>query len=127
MSTRHGYFTTTLSAQTSTSETAFQLGPNETAADAACFRGVITRFRCYKVSGTGATIAPIMGYATDPGGAGIAKRIIEVAAAVADIDEFLLPPIPFRCDTTGKVYFRPVCASASDNVVFVEIHYNAEY
>lgn len=123
---RHAYYTASLTAQTSTSETALQIGPNETVADAACFRGAITKFRAYKVSGTGTTVAPIIGYATDPGGAGIAQRILEVAAA-ADVDEALLPPIPFRCDTTGKLYLRPVCDSGVNNVVFVEIHYNAEY
>lgn len=110
--------TTSGTSQTSSSELTLQFGARGEIA-----YGAITRIRCLLVSGSGATIDPIMGYATDPGSAGKSYRIFENGTAAADIDVVPVTPIPFRTDSDGKCYLRPICNAGSDNVVYVEIHY----
>lgn len=65
------------------------------------------------VSGTGTTVDPILGTATNPSGVNV---IAENDTPAVDVNNVASPPIPFVA-ATGAVYHRSICDAGSDNVV----------
>lgn len=78
-------------------------------------RGRILRQQATKTAGTAATIDPILGNATNPSAA-TASIVVSNDTAAATIDNVSSPAVPY-ISSTGTLYHRSVCASASDNSV----------
>lgn len=88
------------------------------AATEATISGIPTEARllkqvCSLVSGTGATVDPIIGTATNPSGVDV---VAENETAAANINNIAAPPNPFS-SVTGTLYHRSQCDAGSDNTV----------
>ena len=80
--------------------------------------GRILRCKANLDSGSGSTIDPILGTASNPSGVNV---VLENGTAAATVD---LAPDPGATyySAAGALYYRSVCDSGSDNAVSVEIH-----
>jgi len=78
-------------------------------------RGRVLRQQATLTAGSGSTIDPILGNATNPAAA-TASLVVENATAAATIDNMSDPAVPY-VSATGTLYHRSVCDSGSDNSV----------
>ena len=78
-------------------------------------RGRVLRQQATLTAGSGSTIDPILGNATNPAAA-TASLVVENATAAATIDNMSDPAVPY-VSATGTLYHRSVCDSGSDNAV----------
>ncbi len=78
-------------------------------------RGRILRQQASLISGSGATIDPILGNAANPTAAAV-SLVVENATAAATIDNMSDPSVPY-VSSTGTLYHRSVCNAGSDNAV----------
>lgn len=67
------------------------------------------------VSGTGTTIDPILGTATDPS-SNANSIVVENDTAAAAISNLASPEVPY-ITTNGTLYHRSVCDAGADNTV----------
>lgn len=65
-------------------------------------------------SGTGTTIDPVLGVATNPTTDDV---IVSNDTAAAAVDNLQAGGVPYLCQTTNTLYLRSVCDAGSDNVV----------
>lgn len=88
------------------------------AATEATITGLPTDLRLLKqvsslISGTGTTVDPILGTASNPSGISV---VAENDTAAADVNNVASPAIPFYA-ATGQLFHRSVCDAGSDNTV----------
>jgi hypothetical protein len=79
-------------------------------------KGRIMRQVCVKTAGSGSTVDPIIGTATNPSGATV---VMENGTAAASIDNQVTGGVPFYAPG-GILYHRSVPDSASDNSITSE-------
>ena len=78
-------------------------------------KGVIVSQMASLITGTGTTIDPVVGVATNPGAKAV-TTVIENDTAAAQISNLALPPVPFVA-TGGQLFMRSQCDAGSDNSV----------
>lgn len=78
---------------------------------------------CVITSGTGATVNPILGAATNPGGANI---IVQNETAAAVINNLASPAIPFAT-ATGTIYHRSNVNAGADNSIISRYLFKGEW
>ena len=78
-------------------------------------KGLILSQTVSLISGTGTTVDPVIGIATDPGALAV-TTVASNDTAAAQISNLALPPIPF-ITTDGKLYMRSQPDAGADNVI----------
>lgn len=66
-------------------------------------------------AGDGATYKPIMGETTNPSGETARMSYSSTITNTTVTQDSFDPPIPFKTDSSGKLYYRPVFASGTNN------------
>lgn len=76
-------------------------------------KGYLRRQTCVLTAGSGSSVDPILGTATNPSGASV---VVENSDAAATVDNVPAQPVPFRI-TGGTLYHRSNPDSGSDNSI----------
>ncbi len=77
---------------------------------------------CHLTAGTGTTVDPILGKATDPANATNADKII-ASNGTAAANIYNQPATPVTMDITGVVYHRSQVDAAADNSITTTYHF----
>jgi hypothetical protein len=78
-------------------------------------KGSVRGQKAQLISGTGTTIDPVLGSATNPAGSAL-TTILSNGTAAAAINNVANPAIPYY-DSDGSLFHRSVCDAGADNTV----------
>ena len=80
--------------------------------------GTVTRQSCYRISGTGTTVRPILGTATNPS----ADTIIVQVASASDSTDVQGQATYYKATSSGSFYHRSNINSGTNNVITTIYH-----